>query len=235
MSNFKVEYEGQVGIITLDRPPVNALTVAAYRELTHLLFDMQVSGGVRAVVLTGAGERAFSAGQDLKEAAAHSHLDVLERQQLVRECLWAIYDCPLPIVAALNGHAVGLGAMLASVCDLILAVDGITLSLPEINVGLLGGAKPLSRMGPPHLVRRMVLTGDRVPAAVFARYGSIEILPREQLLPAAKALASSLAAKPSAALALAKRALNQGEKLSLKDGYEFEQVLGRELSRKKEE
>jgi enoyl-CoA hydratase len=235
MSPLLVEIQGPVGVITLNRPPVNALDLDTYRELTRVLLRLCQEDGLRALVLTGAGERAFCAGHDLKAIAFHDPLDSLERQQVVRDCLWTLYECPLPTVAALNGHAAGLGLMIASVCDMILAVEGSTLALPQVNLGLLGGAKCLSRIAPPHLVNKMVLTGERVPVELFHRWGSIDqVLTRGQLMPAAMALASSLAAKPAVAIRLSKRTITQGAKLDLKAGYDFELMMVRDLGKLRE-
>jgi enoyl-CoA hydratase len=149
----------------------------------------------------------------------------------VREAFAAIYDSALPVIAAVRGVAVGTGVALAGSCDLVVAAEGARFSLPEIGVGVMGGAKHLSRLVPQGVVRRMHYTADLVPAEELVQYGGIvRIVPSEQLEQAATELAQRIARHSPVAIKIAKRSLNQIEFMDLKSGYQFEQGLTAELS-----
>lgn len=220
-----------VATVWLDREPVNATDQHLYREIREFfghLHDYLPSA--RVVVLAGRGKH-FCAGNDLAEFRTMDPDNAPERLQLAREAFWAIYDSPLPVIAAVHGVAVGSGLAIAASCDLVVAAEGARFATPEVNVGVLGGAKHLSRLVPQGVVRQMHYTGDLYPAEKLLPYGGIvEIVPPERLLDAARELARSIARHSPVTLRLAKRSLNGIEYMDLKSGYEFEQGLTRELS-----
>ena len=223
--------DGPIATVWLDRPPVNATDHQLYSEIREFFRNLtEYLPRARAVVLAGRGKH-FCAGNDLAEFQTMDPENAPERLQLARETFWAIYDSPYPVIAAVHGVAVGSGLAIAASCDLVVAAEGARFATPEVNVGVLGGAKHLSRLVPQGVVRLMHYTGDLYPAEKLLPYGGIvEIVPQERLLGAAQDLARSIARHSPVTLELAKRSLNGIEYMELKPGYEFEQSLTRELS-----
>ena len=225
------QVDGPVATVWLNRPPVNATDQQLYSEIRQFFGHVtDYLPDARVVVLAGRGKH-FCAGNDLGEFRTMDPENAPARLKLAREAFWAIYDSPLPVIAAVHGVAVGSGLAIAASCDLVVAAEGARFATPEVNVGVLGGAKHLSRLVPQGVVRLMHYTGDLYPAEELLPYGGIvEIVPAEQLLGSAQALARSIARHSPVTLGLAKRSLNGIEYMELKPGYEFEQSLTRELS-----
>ncbi|HWD03612.1 MAG TPA: enoyl-CoA hydratase-related protein [Amycolatopsis sp.] len=223
--------DGAIATVWLNRPPVNATDRQLYSEIREFFGNVpDYLPRARVVVLAGKGKH-FCAGNDLAEFQTMDPDNAPERLKLARETFWAIYDSPCPVIAAVHGVAVGSGLAIAASCDLVVAAEGAQFATPEVNVGVLGGAKHLSRLVPQGVVRLMHYTGDLYAAEKLLPYGGIvDVVPREQLLGAAQALARSIARHSPVTLQLAKRSLNGIEYMDLKPGYEFEQGLTRELS-----
>ena len=233
MSDFEfltVTTEGTVATVTMDRPPVNAVSQPMYLEITRLFSSIKEHApGARAVVLTGAGKH-FCGGNDLDEFLSMNLENVADRMLIVRTAFFAISDCPLPVVAAVSGVAVGTGVALAGSCDIVVAAEGAKFSLPEIGVGAMGGAKHLSRLVPWGVVRRMHLTGDMVPAEELLPFGGIaSVVPKDELLAAAHEIAGRITRHSPAAIRFAKQSLRAIEDMDLKTGYTYEQGLTGEL------
>nr|WP_246344489.1 enoyl-CoA hydratase-related protein [Conexibacter arvalis] len=228
---MRTETEGTVATVWLARPPVNAVTQAMYREITALFSDVTALGDdVRAIVLAGEG-RHFCGGNDLHEFETLSPENAEERMRTVREAFFAIQDCELPVVGAVQGTAVGTGLAIAASCDFVVAAEDAQLGVPEISVGVMGAARHLARLLPQPIVRAMFLSGQPRPAAELARYGAVvEVVAREQLLDAARERAREIARHSPLAIRYAKRALNAIEHMELQEGYCFEQGLTGELS-----
>ena len=238
MSNVEVERDGHVAVVTLNRPPVNALDAATFAEIADTFESFGHDRSVRAAVLAASGERAFSAGVDLDDSPRRHRPD--GRQQdggpqgdpadqvdpglVVRRCFWSIYDSAVPVIAAVDGPAIGAGVALVASCDLIVVSDRATFTLREINVGVLGGVKHAQRLLGPYLSKRMLLTGDAVPASELYRVGATEpVVASEQVVPAAVALGQRIARNSPIAVRLAKESANRVEHLGLQDGYRLEQ------------
>jgi enoyl-CoA hydratase len=226
-----VTSKDHVATVTMNRPPVNAVSQPMYAEIKTVFSRIEeYAPDARAVVLTGAGKH-FCGGNDLEEFKTLTPENSRVRMMAVREAFAAIYDSALPVIAAVRGVAVGTGVALAGSCDLVVAAEGARFSLPEIGVGVMGGAKHLSRLVPQGVVRRMHYTADLVPAEELVQYGGIvRIVPSEQLEQAATELAQRIARHSPVAIKIAKRSLNQIEFMDLKSGYQFEQGLTAELS-----
>ncbi|MHA3701140.1 enoyl-CoA hydratase-related protein [Jatrophihabitans sp. YIM 134969] len=227
----EVEPDGPIGTVWLNRAPVNATDQQLYDEIRHLFSNLTDHlPNARVVVLAGRGPH-FCAGNDLAEFQTMDPENAPDRLKTARQAFWAIYDSPVPVIAAVHGVAVGSGLAIAASCDLVVAAEGARFATPEVNVGVLGGAKHLSRLVPQGIVRLMHYTGDLYPAEKLLPYGGIvEIVPADQLLDTARELARSIARHSPVTLRLAKQSLNGIEYLALKPGYEFEQSLTRELS-----
>lgn len=222
-----------IATITLDRPPVNAQDRRLREEVTRLFDACSDREDVRCVVLTGAG-RTFSAGADIRERVGlvREPGDYIAHNRLTREFFYAPMDCLKPVICAANGPAIGAGLALMLACDIILASESCWVQMPELDVGLAGGARFLSEHFSRSTARMMFFTGRRVPAAELHRLGLIEpVLAPEALLPAAMAMAAEIAAKSPLALRQAKRSFNVVESMPYREAYRFEQTITEELSR----
>jgi enoyl-CoA hydratase len=225
-----------VALLTLDRPPVNALN-RGIREAFLRAFDrLEADEQVRTIVLTATG-RVFCAGADIKEKAHQdrSSGDHLRADRLTRDAFFCVLDSSKPVIAAVQGAALGAGFVLAACCDMIFAAETAVFAMPEIDVGQGGGASFLQRILPLSKVRRMMLTGDRVPAAELYRLGAVEAcLPEAELLPRSLAVAATIAAKSPAAVRRVRASFAMIEALGLREGFRAEQVYTGELSRSPE-
>lgn len=230
MPDLRVDVADHVATVTLDRPPVNAITRATMREIADVFDALGADRDVRVVVFTAAGDRAFMAGVDLRTVGDDDRGDdvpaalVLDPPRAARDAMWAITDCAVPVIAAVNGPALGAGLAFAACCDIILAAEEATFGTTEINVGLLGASAHLSLLVGRHKARELFFTGEVVPAAELYRLGAVRaVVPRHQLAAEAAALAATLAAKSPIALRLAKESMNRVEFLPLKEAYRTEQ------------
>lgn len=225
------EVDDTIATVWLSRAPVNAVNQEMYQEIQHLFSHVDdLAPGVRAVVLAGDGKH-FCAGNDLNDFETLTPDNSRQRMFNAREAFWAVRECPVPVIGAVHGVALGTGLALTSSCDLVIAAEGAKLGLPEINVGVMGGAKHLSRLLPQGLVRYMFFTGEPLPASDFVRFGGVlKVVEPGTLLAEAQALARKIARHSPVALRTAKGGLNAIEYLALKDGYELEQGLTGRLS-----
>ena len=221
--SFETRADG-VAVVHLDRPPANAVDGAMYREIAVLFRNPDLIGDdVRAVVLAGKGPH-FCAGNDLEEFATMNPDNGTERMWRVREAFFAIQDCPAPVVGAVHGVALGTGLAIAASCDFVVASEDARFGLPELTVGVMGGARHLARLAPQPLVRRMFFTGEPLTAPDFAAAGgAVVVVPRGELLQRACAFAARIAGHSPTAVRLAKHILNRIETMDLKSGYAFEQ------------
>ena len=241
MEFVRIDIQDRIATVTFDRPPVNALNAQAFRELGEAFTSLTHGTDASVAVFTAAGDRVFCAGVDLHDsarrhgretAAGDSVVDLLDPGSIVRDCFWAIADCPLPVIGAINGAAVGAGLALVATCDVIIASERARFALPEINAGVLGGGRHLQRMIGPYKTRKMFFTGEFVGAEEFHRLGAVEaVVAPDELMPTARALADKIATKSPIGLRLAKESLNRVEDLPLKEGYRLEQDYTGRLTR----
>lgn len=218
--------DGGVATVTMDRPPVNAVDLLMYHELRDLFVDIdQVGPGVRAVVLTGEG-RHFCAGNDLDDFATMDSDNVRERMFHVREAFFAIQECVVPVIGAVAGAALGTGLALAASCDFVIAAEDASFGLPELSVGLHGGARHLGRLVAQPTVRWMYFTGQRLSGAEMRELGAVvAVVPREEVVTRAQEEARRIAAFSPAAVRMGKQGLNDIEYVDVRRGYEHEQGL----------
>ncbi|MGG5807672.1 enoyl-CoA hydratase/isomerase family protein [Falsiroseomonas sp. CW058] len=229
----RFELSDGIATITLDRPPVNAQNRRLRDELIRLFDACSDRDDVRCVVLTGAGGT-FSAGADIKERVGlvQEPGDYIAHNRVTREFFYAPMDCLKPVICAANGPAIGAGFALMLSCDILLAADSCWVQMPELDVGLAGGAKFLSEHFSRSRARMMFFTGRRVPAAELHRLGIVEeVMPRDALLPAAMAMAREIAQKSPVAVRQAKRSFNVVESMPYREAYRFEQTITEDLSR----
>jgi enoyl-CoA hydratase len=236
MSSITVETDDHIAVVTLDRPPVNAVEAATFDEIRDAFTAFTEDRDVRVAVFTAVGDRAFMAGVDLRSVNQPLADPPASRQidppRAARDAMWAITDCAVPVIGAINGPALGAGLAFAACCDILLASENATFGTTEINVGLLGASSHLSLLVGRHKARELFFTGDVIPAAELYRLGALRaVVPRDQLMPAALELARSLAAKSPIALRLAKESMNRVEHLPLKESYRTEQDYTARLRR----
>lgn len=233
LTQLQYQLEDYVAILTMDAPPVNALTRTLNDELTMALDRISEMDEVRAVILTGAG-KVFCAGADLKGRAAviKGPGDLPAHSRRTRECFHAIRECAKPVICAINGAALGSGLAMAASSDILVASEKASLGLPEVDVGLLGGCSHAMRLFSHSRLRRMALTGMRVNGAELHRLGVVEAcVEHEQLMPTALELARSIASKSPVSTRMGKHTLNVIENMSLRDGYRYEQDMTAQIGK----
>jgi enoyl-CoA hydratase/carnithine racemase len=231
-----LECANAIGTVTIDRPPVNALASATYAELIERFREVGGRTDVAVVVLRATGDRCFSAGADVGElrtmADAGDPAADERRQTLAFDLFDTVLRTPQPVIAALNGPALGAGAVLAACSDIRYASERATIGLPEINVGRCGGGRHLMRLFPQGKLREMYFTGEPVDAVEAHRLGAFDrVFPHGEELKGALGLARVIAGKSPLALRLAKEALNGAESLPIADGYALEQTYTLRLGR----
>lgn len=223
-----VSIDNGVAVVTLNRPQVmNALNRQLREEIMALCTDLDADPEVGVIVFTGAGDRAFCAGADLKERGQRSTEAMYDERRFFRgKWVSAIASIAKPTIAAINGHCLGGGLEVALQCDLRIASDNARFGLPEVTLGFLPGAGGTQRL--PRLIglqraKEMILTGRHIDAAEAERLGIVlRVVTREQLMPAALELAQAIAKNPRIAVLQAKVALNASQETMLSGGLQAE-------------
>jgi len=222
--NILVDRDENVGIVTLNRPnALNALNFQLVGEVAEALMEFERDESIRCIVITGAGEKAFAAGADIKEMSDKSPIDMMmggfeawERIKRVRK----------PMIAAVGGYALGGGCELAMYCDMIVASENARFGQPEILLGVIpgaGGTQRLARTLGKYRTMEMVLTGVQVSAQEMAAHGLVNrVVPRGEHLTEALKLAKTVAAQAPIAVRLAKEAVKAAYETSLEEGLEIE-------------
>jgi enoyl-CoA hydratase len=220
-----------VAEVVIDYPPVNALPVQGWFDLAEAVTAAGRDPGVNAVVLAAEG-RGFCAGVDIKEMQRSTGYEALVGAN--RGCFAAfaaVYDCAVPVIAAVQGFCLGGGVGLAGNADIVVAADDATFGLPEVDRGALGAATHLSRLVPQHLMRAMVYTCRPVSAARLYEFGAVyEVVATEELRDAAHALAREIAAKDPTIIRRAKESLNGIDPVDVHRSYRYEQGFTFELN-----
>ncbi len=223
----QVETQDRIATVTINRPEVrNALNSDVVRQLTEAFERLAGSADVAAIILTGAGDRAFVAGADIKEMVGKTGLEMQAFSALGRRLGDAMEGCPKPIIAAINGFALGGGCEIALACDIRLASETAKIGQAEINIGIIpgfGGSQRLPRLVGPGWAAQMILTGEPVDAATAERIGLVNrVVPPDKLLEEARALARKIADKGPVAVALAKACLRAAQEMPLPQGLSYE-------------
>jgi enoyl-CoA hydratase len=215
----------------MEHPPVNALPAAGWFALAGQLKELGESPAARVVILRAEG-RGFNAGVDIKELQASSDFSALVAVN--RGCaaaFAAVYECQVPVIAAVHGFCLGGGVGLAGNADIIVASDDATFGLPEVDRGALGAATHLARLVPQHRMRAMMYTSATATAAELHGYGSVlQVVPRERLRDAALAVGRQIAAKDPAVIRAAKESLNGIDQVDVRRSYRYEQGYTFELN-----
>ncbi|MES5822929.1 enoyl-CoA hydratase family protein [Streptomyces sp. RG80] len=219
-----------VAVVTVDFPPVNALPVDGWFALADAVRSAGRDPRVRCVVLAAEG-RGFNAGVDIKEIQAQGPSALVGANRGCYAAFSAVYDCEVPVVAAVQGFCLGGGIGLVGNADAIVASEDATFGLPELDRGALGAATHLARLVPQHLMRALYFTSRTATAAELHAHGSVwRVVPRTELHAAALELAREIAAKDGELLRLAKAAINGVDPVDVHRSYRFEQGFTYEAS-----
>ncbi len=233
---IKTKIEERVALVTVDRPPVNALNSVAMKELSETFEELERNPGVKVVVITGGGSYAFIAGADVKEIdqlkSPEEARDIAKRGQAV---LNRIEKMKKPVIAAINSVCLGGGNELAMACHLRIASDRARFGQPEINLGIIpgfGGTQRLPRLVGPSKARELILTGEVISAQEALRIGLVDrVVPDGELVRQAVGLAKKIASKGARAIGLAQQAILEGLGRTLEDGLNYEAELFGEVTK----
>jgi enoyl-CoA hydratase len=220
-----------IAAVVIDFPPVNALPIQGWRELAATVAAVGADPGTRVVIVAAEG-RGFCAGVDIKEMQRVSgHEGILGASQGCFAAFAAVYECPVPVIAAVQGFCLGGGIGLAGNADVIVAADDATFGLPEVDRGALGAATHLARLVPQPLLRAMVYTCQTVTARELRDFGTVlRVVPAAELRAAAETVAAEIAAKDPLVIRLAKQSLNGIDPVDVHRSYRYEQGFTYELN-----
>lgn len=228
--HVQVEIDGAVAQVTVNRPAVlNALNTAAIRELEQAMLHLRDDAAVRVVILTGAGTKAFVAGADIKEMSTLSPVEAHEYARTGQRLLDLVENLGKPVIAAVNGFALGGGNELAMACTVRVAADTAKFGQPEVKLGLIpgyAGTQRLSRLVGQGRALHLLLTGETIDAQEAWRIGLVNrVVPAADVLPEARSLAASLAAAAPVAVRYILDAVQHGQEMPLADGTRLEATL----------
>ncbi len=228
--NLLIDREGPVAIVTINRPKVlNALNTQTLDELRRAILQLKHDESVRAVVLTGAGEKSFIAGADINELAVQTPTGGREHATIGQHVLDLIEHMGKPVIAAINGYALGGGCELAMACTIRIAAETAKLGQPEINLGIIpgyAGTQRLARIVGRGRALELLLTGDQIPAQEAHRLGLVNrVVPAADLMREARALAATLAAKAPVAVRYILEAVHKGLEMPFPQAQVFEATL----------
>jgi len=228
---IELRTSGGIAEVIINFPPVNALPVQGWFDLAGVVAAAGGDAAVRAVVIAAEG-RGFCAGVDIKQMQqSPGHEALVGASRGCFAAFAAVYDCPVPVIAAVQGFCLGGGVGLAGNSDMVIAADDATFGLPEVDRGALGAATHLSRLVPQQLMRTMVYTCRTVTAQQLHGFGTVlDVVPTAGLRPAALAVAGEIAAKDPATIRLAKQSLNGIDPVDVKRSYRYEQGFTFELN-----
>src|SRR5438067_3461428 len=229
-SNILFEKKNAIAYVTVNRPKVlNALNMATMEELRAAFHDIKNDASGRVVILTGAGEKAFIAGADIPELPQHNAVSAKEYTHRGQSVLNLIENLGKPVIACINGFALGGGCEIAMACTMRLASDSAKLGQPEVKLGIIpgyGGTQRLPRLVGKGIAMQLVLTGEMISAQDAYRIGLVnEVVPAGQLITRAEAIAHSIIKNAPLAVQYAMEAINKGMEASLAEGLYLEAVL----------
>lgn len=228
MAGFvQVQTEDRLAIVTVNRPEaLNALNSQVVQELTMAFEHLAGARDVGVIIVTGAGDKAFVAGADIKEMVGKTGLEMERFSELGRRLGDAIERCPKPVIAAINGYALGGGCEIALACDIRIASDRAKIGQAEVRIGIIpgfGGSQRLPRLVGTGWAAEMVFTGEPVDAATAERIGLVNrVVPHDRLMEEAKAIAARILERSPAVVSLAKACLHAAQETSLSAGLSYE-------------
>ncbi len=223
---YSLDEEG-IGMVTLNRPKaLNALNLDMFQELDNLFNELIEASRVRVLIITGEGDKAFAAGTDIKMMKGLEVSEVMDRTELVKRTQGKIEEFPVPVIAAINGLALGGGCEVAMACDIRISTTSAKFGQPEINLGIIpggGGTQRLARLIGISRAKELIYTGDIIDAKRAYELGLVDmVVAPDELMNEAKGLASKIAAKSIPIMKLAKASINYGYSMDLDRGLKFE-------------
>ncbi len=229
MGSITIEVQDHIAIVTLDRPPINSLVKATYAEIQAVFNKLGDMEGVRVAILTATG-RFFCPGNDVSEFdGLTTEPEVRAYSQAVSDGISAVYSCKIPVVAAVQGHAMGAGMALAACADVIVASDKAQFGIPEIKVGIIGASGFLALLVPEKVVRYLSLTGKSISSQEVEHYGGVhKVVATEEVFDAAMKVAQDLLKQGPTALRYFKEAMNTNQNAQLVEKYATEGTYTRQ-------
>lgn len=230
LENLRFEKKNQIAYVTIDRPKVlNALNSATMRELRDVFSQLKDDHEVRVVVLTGAGEKSFVAGADISELQKNNPIEAKEYTHRGQAVLDLIENLGKPVIACINGFALGGGCEIAMACTIRLASENAKLGQPEVKLGIIpgcGGTQRLPRLVGKGIAMQLLLTGEMISAQEAHRIGLVnEVVPAPQLIARAEAVAQSIIKNAPLAIQYCLEAVNHGMEMTLPEGLNLEATL----------
>lgn len=223
---IKTQKEEGIGILTVDRPPVNAISTEMVKDIGHAFKQLEDDTDVNVIVITGGGTYAFIAGADVKEMDGMDPAKGVELVKNGQNVFWDIEHSKKPVIAAINGMALGGGNELAMACDIRIASDTSRFGQPEVNLGLIpayGGTQRLARLVGKAIAKEMIFTGRTIRAQEALKIGLVnQIVPSGEELRAAKDMARQIMEKAPIAVRMAKKAINEGLDAEYHDAFDIE-------------
>ncbi|HVR39722.1 MAG TPA: enoyl-CoA hydratase-related protein [Thermoanaerobaculia bacterium] len=229
MANVRTENRDGILFVTIDRPKVNALNAETVDELGRVFADARNDDAVKCVILTGAGEKAFVAGADIGELATMNPISGCETSRRGQRVFSSIEQFPKPVIAAINGFALGGGCELALACHIRIASEKALIGLPEVTLGIIpgyGGTQRMARLLGKGKALELICTGDPISAAEAERIGLVnKVVPADQLSAAAEEMARKIASRGPLAVRAAIEAVNSGSDMPFEQGQALEATL----------
>jgi enoyl-CoA hydratase len=231
LKNVKIEKEGSIATVFIDRPKaLNALNSETLKDLKTAISDIKCDDNIKIVIISGSGDKAFVAGADIKEMENMSPLEAREFLLFGQHVFNEFENLEKPIIAAINGFALGGGCELALACDIIIASSDAKLGLPEVSLGLhpgFGGTQRLPRLVGKAKAKELIFTADMIGADEALKIGLVNrVVPKEKLMEEAIGMANKILSRGSVAIKLAKAAINVGTETSLEKGLAYEAETG---------
>lgn len=221
--SIQFEVTDHIGVITINNPPLNLWNSQMSADLTDILDGLMSNKDVRCVIITGIGERAFTAGQDLRAIADGAVNKAAGGFRQARIYLQALQDCPVPVIGAINGYALGHGIAIASACDILIASENAKFGAPEVKVGLSNGHRMMRELFPKGHARFAYFTGEFIDAAEAYRVGAVfRLVPAAELLNEAMAIARQITNISPTSLRVFKDTVRWTDNMDLHTGYRFE-------------
>jgi len=230
MENVRLEKKNSIAYVTIDRPKVlNALNMATMEDLREVFTDLAADRGIRVVILTGSGEKAFVAGADINELQKNNPVEAKAYTHRGQAVLDLIENLGKPVIACINGFALGGGCEIAMACTMRLAAENAKLGQPEVKLGIIpgyGGTQRLPRLVGTGLAMQILLTGEMISAQEAYRIGLVnEVVPADKLIPRAEEIAAKIIANAPLAIQYCMEAVNQGLNMTLQEGLFLEATL----------
>jgi len=230
--HFELNYinDKKIAIVSINRPPVNAFTTESYLEIESIIKEVSEDPKTCVIVLNSKA-RLFSAGADVNELKSNNEKQSAERKSALRRAIKSLHQCRIPLITSVNGAVIGAGAIFASCGDMIIASNDSYFSIPEINIGVVGGAKGLTKIIPPQKVRTLALTGEKINVQDIEKYGGVELITEKRKLEEETInLAKKISDKGALAVRKWKEALLLTDSVGFLEGFYIEQSLSQDLS-----